>query len=209
MYGFAPDDGDLTAFAIEVAHVAAGPSADPTSTSSKSHPTSNLNRAATVKGEDNEDDKDDKATRKGAGKRLPAGHNGEFEHGDDNGGAGEKKKSAKNKNSKAADGGGSKRGAGKEKGDDGVEGSVGDGAGVAGAGQVWVEVVPEDHNTDVGGLCCRGGDLLCCDSCPRAFHVECLGVDEDDLPEGDWMCDGEEVFDSLEGGGRQEIEREN
>ena len=47
-----------------------------------------------------------------------------------------------------------------------------------------------DHNTDVCGACSRGGDLLCCDKCPRAFHVECLGVNEEDLPDGDWVCGG-------------------
>ena len=56
--------------------------------------------------------------------------------------------------------------------------------------EVWVENVPEDHNTDVCGICARGGDLLCCDFCPRAFHLECIGVVEEDLPEGDWRCQG-------------------
>ena len=56
--------------------------------------------------------------------------------------------------------------------------------------EVWVETVVEDHNTDACGMCSKGGDLLCCDRCPRAFHVECLGVNEDDLPEGDWICHG-------------------
>jgi len=54
----------------------------------------------------------------------------------------------------------------------------------------WVEFAVLDHNTDVCGTCGRGGDLLCCDQCPRAFHVECLGVNEEDLPDGDWVCGG-------------------
>lgn len=54
----------------------------------------------------------------------------------------------------------------------------------------WVEILPEDHNTDICGLCFRGGDLLCCDRCPRAFHLDCLKVKEEDLPDGDWICDG-------------------
>ena len=45
-----------------------------------------------------------------------------------------------------------------------------------------------DGNVDVCGQCSTGGDLLCCDFCPRAFHTTCLGVDEESLPEGDWAC---------------------
>ncbi|XP_016058757.1 PREDICTED: histone-lysine N-methyltransferase, H3 lysine-36 and H4 lysine-20 specific isoform X2 [Miniopterus natalensis] len=31
----------------------------------------------------------------------------------------------------------------------------------------------------------KGGSLLCCDSCPAAFHRECLNID---IPEGNWYC---------------------
>lgn len=31
-----------------------------------------------------------------------------------------------------------------------------------------------------------GGDLICCDLCPRVFHVKCVGLKE--LPQGDWIC---------------------
>ncbi|XP_078455292.1 histone-lysine N-methyltransferase NSD2-like isoform X10 [Lampetra planeri] len=34
-------------------------------------------------------------------------------------------------------------------------------------------------------LCSRGGCLLCCESCPAAFHPECLGMEP---PEGTWCC---------------------
>ena len=32
--------------------------------------------------------------------------------------------------------------------------------------------------------------LLLCDTCPRSFHMACLGLSWDDLPEGDadWYC---------------------
>lgn len=56
--------------------------------------------------------------------------------------------------------------------------------------EIWVEVMPEDHNTDICGICSTGGDLLCCDRCPRAFHLKCLKVEEEDLPPGDWICQG-------------------
>uniref|UniRef100_A0A673WXX1 [histone H3]-lysine(36) N-dimethyltransferase n=1 Tax=Salmo trutta TaxID=8032 RepID=A0A673WXX1_SALTR len=31
----------------------------------------------------------------------------------------------------------------------------------------------------------KGGSLLCCESCPAAFHRECLNID---MPEGSWFC---------------------
>ncbi|KAM9330334.1 histone-lysine N-methyltransferase NSD2 [Gastrophryne carolinensis] len=34
-------------------------------------------------------------------------------------------------------------------------------------------------------ICSNGGNLLCCESCPSAFHPECLNID---MPEGSWFC---------------------
>ncbi|XP_069507600.1 histone-lysine N-methyltransferase, H3 lysine-36 specific isoform X2 [Ambystoma mexicanum] len=34
-------------------------------------------------------------------------------------------------------------------------------------------------------VCSEGGSLICCDSCPAAFHRECLNID---IPEGNWFC---------------------
>ncbi|XP_075712678.1 histone-lysine N-methyltransferase, H3 lysine-36 specific isoform X2 [Rhinoderma darwinii] len=34
-------------------------------------------------------------------------------------------------------------------------------------------------------VCSEGGSLLCCESCPAAFHRECLNID---MPEGSWFC---------------------
>ncbi|KAA0720361.1 Histone-lysine N-methyltransferase, H3 lysine-36 and H4 lysine-20 specific [Triplophysa tibetana] len=34
-------------------------------------------------------------------------------------------------------------------------------------------------------VCSEGGSLLCCESCPAAFHKECLNID---MPEGSWYC---------------------
>uniref|UniRef100_A0A673KDR0 Histone-lysine N-methyltransferase, H3 lysine-36 specific n=1 Tax=Sinocyclocheilus rhinocerous TaxID=307959 RepID=A0A673KDR0_9TELE len=31
----------------------------------------------------------------------------------------------------------------------------------------------------------KGGSLLCCESCPAAFHRECLNID---MPQGSWFC---------------------
>ncbi|XP_050409401.1 PHD finger protein 12 [Patella vulgata] len=45
-------------------------------------------------------------------------------------------------------------------------------------------------NHDCCDSCKEGGDLLCCDRCPAAFHLQCHDppLDEDDLPPGEWLC---------------------
>ncbi|XP_038070520.1 histone-lysine N-methyltransferase NSD2-like [Patiria miniata] len=35
-------------------------------------------------------------------------------------------------------------------------------------------------------MCSIGGDLICCDSCPAAFHASCIGFTS--IPEGNWYC---------------------
>ncbi|KAH9113567.1 hypothetical protein AeMF1_012253 [Aphanomyces euteiches] len=45
-----------------------------------------------------------------------------------------------------------------------------------------------DTNLDFCSLCKDDGDLVCCDICPRSFHLACLEMTEDDLPDGDWQC---------------------
>ena len=37
-------------------------------------------------------------------------------------------------------------------------------------------------------MCHDGGDVLCCDKCPRVFHIQCSGLSR--APEGDeeWYC---------------------
>uniref|UniRef100_A0A8C6V1G1 Histone-lysine N-methyltransferase, H3 lysine-36 specific n=1 Tax=Neogobius melanostomus TaxID=47308 RepID=A0A8C6V1G1_9GOBI len=34
-------------------------------------------------------------------------------------------------------------------------------------------------------VCTEGGSLLCCESCPAAFHRECLNIE---MPKGSWFC---------------------
>jgi hypothetical protein len=43
-------------------------------------------------------------------------------------------------------------------------------------------------NHDACEMCNKGGELLCCDTCPRVYHMDCLGVQESDLPVGKWSC---------------------
>uniref|UniRef100_H3HBH3 PHD-type domain-containing protein n=1 Tax=Phytophthora ramorum TaxID=164328 RepID=H3HBH3_PHYRM len=45
-----------------------------------------------------------------------------------------------------------------------------------------------DTNLDFCEVCQGAGDLVCCDKCPRSFHLKCLHMKESDLPEGDWQC---------------------
>ncbi|ETW05012.1 hypothetical protein H310_04070 [Aphanomyces invadans] len=47
-----------------------------------------------------------------------------------------------------------------------------------------------DHNRWYCNICKDGGELLCCDRCPRAFHTACLSMDPDDIPRPDssWFC---------------------
>ncbi|XP_020552448.1 uncharacterized protein LOC105170882 [Sesamum indicum] len=43
----------------------------------------------------------------------------------------------------------------------------------------------EEHD-DLCSICEDGGDLLCCENCPRGFHTECVGLSV--LPQGIWYC---------------------
>ncbi|KAF2321699.1 hypothetical protein GH714_001605 [Hevea brasiliensis] len=45
-----------------------------------------------------------------------------------------------------------------------------------------------DGNSDECGLCGMYGTLLCCDSCPSAYHSRCIGVVKMHIPEGPWHC---------------------
>ncbi|GMF30171.1 unnamed protein product [Phytophthora fragariaefolia] len=45
-----------------------------------------------------------------------------------------------------------------------------------------------DANLDFCEVCQRAGDLVCCDKCPRSYHLRCLHMTQNDLPEGDWQC---------------------
>ncbi|XWS71550.1 hypothetical protein CRYUN_Cryun03dG0147300 [Craigia yunnanensis] len=43
-----------------------------------------------------------------------------------------------------------------------------------------------NENDDLCSICLDGGNLLCCDTCPRAFHKECVSLPS--IPTGTWHC---------------------
>ncbi|KAL9301890.1 putative histone acetyltransferase chromatin regulator PHD family [Arabidopsis thaliana] len=43
-----------------------------------------------------------------------------------------------------------------------------------------------NDNNDLCVICADGGNLLLCDSCPRAFHIECVSLPS--IPRGNWHC---------------------
>ncbi|XP_069695049.1 nucleosome-remodeling factor subunit NURF301 isoform X3 [Periplaneta americana] len=44
------------------------------------------------------------------------------------------------------------------------------------------------HYDDHCRICHRLGDLLCCETCPAVFHLECVEPPMEDVPEEDWQC---------------------
>ncbi|KAK9971583.1 hypothetical protein ABG768_024941 [Culter alburnus] len=47
---------------------------------------------------------------------------------------------------------------------------------------------PEIENEDFCAVCLIGGDLLCCDRCPKVFHLSCHVPPLHSFPIGDWIC---------------------
>ena len=43
-------------------------------------------------------------------------------------------------------------------------------------------------NRELCSICRDGGTLILCDNCPRSFHMECLKIKEENIPEGKWYC---------------------
>ncbi|XP_046678885.1 LOW QUALITY PROTEIN: chromodomain-helicase-DNA-binding protein Mi-2 homolog [Homalodisca vitripennis] len=46
----------------------------------------------------------------------------------------------------------------------------------------------DDEHQEFCRVCKDGGELLCCDSCPAAYHTHCLNPPLTDIPDGDWKC---------------------
>ncbi|XP_042758870.1 autoimmune regulator [Panthera leo] len=60
---------------------------------------------------------------------------------------------------------------------------------------------PQAHqkNEDECAVCRDGGELICCDGCPRAFHLACLSPPLREIPSGTWRC-----YTCLRGGGQRD-----
>ncbi|XP_067863395.1 E3 ubiquitin-protein ligase TRIM33 isoform X2 [Heptranchias perlo] len=46
----------------------------------------------------------------------------------------------------------------------------------------------DDPNEDWCAVCQNGGDLLCCDKCPKVFHLACHVPTLLTFPSGEWIC---------------------
>lgn len=46
----------------------------------------------------------------------------------------------------------------------------------------------EDPNEDWCAVCQNGGELLCCDKCPKVFHLACHIPALNESPSGEWFC---------------------
>ncbi|XP_077205387.1 autoimmune regulator isoform X4 [Paroedura picta] len=52
-----------------------------------------------------------------------------------------------------------------------------------------VDPALQQKNDDECAVCRDGGELICCDGCPKAFHLACLLPPLTEIPSGTWRCD--------------------
>uniref|UniRef100_G1L8H4 Chromodomain helicase DNA binding protein 3 n=1 Tax=Ailuropoda melanoleuca TaxID=9646 RepID=G1L8H4_AILME len=55
------------------------------------------------------------------------------------------------------------------------------------AGEDEADGYETDHQ-DYCEVCQQGGEIILCDTCPRAYHLVCLDPELDRAPEGKWSC---------------------
>lgn len=58
----------------------------------------------------------------------------------------------------------------------------------------------EGEHADFCSICKDGGQLLCCDECPLAYHLTCLTPPMEVIPDGEWSCPRCEVSREIEAG---------
>uniref|UniRef100_A0A915CFX8 Chromodomain-helicase-DNA-binding protein 3 n=2 Tax=Parascaris univalens TaxID=6257 RepID=A0A915CFX8_PARUN len=46
----------------------------------------------------------------------------------------------------------------------------------------------ETDHQDYCEVCQQGGEIILCDTCPKAYHMVCLDPDMEEAPEGHWSC---------------------
>ncbi|KPM11913.1 chromodomain-helicase-DNA-binding protein Mi-2-like protein [Sarcoptes scabiei] len=51
-----------------------------------------------------------------------------------------------------------------------------------------MEQSTNDHHMEFCRVCKDGGELLCCDACPLAYHTYCLNPPLENVPDGEWRC---------------------
>uniref|UniRef100_A0A670IJM0 Autoimmune regulator n=1 Tax=Podarcis muralis TaxID=64176 RepID=A0A670IJM0_PODMU len=51
------------------------------------------------------------------------------------------------------------------------------------------QILLGQKNDDECAVCRDGGELICCDGCPKAFHLTCLVPPLTEIPSGTWRCD--------------------
>ena len=63
------------------------------------------------------------------------------------------------------------------------------------AGEEEAEVEAEDGESDVESIhneacpvCQEGGEVICCDTCPAVYHLECINPPLRKVPRGKWSC---------------------
>ncbi|XP_021338904.1 E3 ubiquitin-protein ligase TRIM33-like isoform X2 [Mizuhopecten yessoensis] len=57
-----------------------------------------------------------------------------------------------------------------------------------GGGKTMPVPINNDPNEDYCAVCQNGGDLLCCDKCPKVFHIRCHVPELNAYPSGEWSC---------------------
>ena len=50
-----------------------------------------------------------------------------------------------------------------------------------------IYILQTDHQ-DFCEVCQQGGEIMLCDTCPKAYHLVCLEPPLDEAPEGKWSC---------------------